>query len=118
MELFTIGNYSVSLIDVIVAAVCLLVLILFLIFIIRDIKKKSRLAKSDEVPVTTNNAADFSAAKDTTGKSSKEIRKVEKASKKKQIKKETRIKREPKSIRWSNCSDSIRMRPSKTRIVK
>lgn len=87
MELFTIGNYSVSLIDVIVAAVCLLVLILFLIFIIRDIKKKSRSAKSDEVSVTANNVVDVSAAEDATGKSSKEIRKAEKTAKKEAKKK-------------------------------
>ena len=41
MELFTIGNYSVSLTDVIVAVVCVLALTLFLVFIIKDIKKSN-----------------------------------------------------------------------------
>lgn len=100
MELFTIGNYSVSLIDVIVAAVSLLVLILFLIFIIRDIKKKSRSAKADEVSgEITNDASAVSAVGEGTEKSSKEIRKAEKAAKKEAKKKgnsdKTRVETDP-----------------------
>lgn len=40
--LFQIGNYTVSLADVIVAAVCVVGLTLLLVFIISDIKKQSR----------------------------------------------------------------------------
>lgn len=63
MDLFTIGNYTVSLIDVIVAAVCILALSLFLFFIIKDIKKNG--AKNND------SATDENAASDKTDKKAK-----------------------------------------------
>ena len=63
MDLFTIGNYTVSLIDVIVAAVCVLALTLFLFFIIKDIKKNG--AKNND------SATDENAASDKTDKKAK-----------------------------------------------
>lgn len=63
MDLFTIGNYTVSLIDVIVAAVCVLALSLFLFFIIKDIKKNG--AKNND------SATDENAASDKTDKKAK-----------------------------------------------
>lgn len=63
MDLFTIGNYTVSLIDVIVAAVCVLALALFLFFIIKDIKKNG--AKNND------SATDEKTASDNTDKKSK-----------------------------------------------
>ena len=100
MELFTIGNYSVSLIDVIVAAVSILVLALFLIFIIRDIKKESRAAKSDEYSgETTKNSVVVSATGDIAVKSRKEILQAEKTAKKEAKKKgnadKTRVEADP-----------------------
>lgn len=55
MDLFTIGNYTVSLIDVIVAAVCVLALALFLFFIIKDIKKNG--AKNNDTATDENVAS-------------------------------------------------------------
>ena len=59
MDLFTIGNYTVSLIDVIVAAVCVLALTLFLFFIIKDIKKNG--AKNNDSATDENAASDKTA---------------------------------------------------------
>ena len=46
--LFTIGNYTVTTVDLIVAAVCVVGLISFLIFIIHDMKKNPGGDKSSD----------------------------------------------------------------------
>ena len=46
--LFTIGNYTVTTVDLIVAAVCVVGLISFLIFIIHDMKKNPGGVKSSD----------------------------------------------------------------------
>ena len=81
MELFTIGNYSVSLADVIVAAVCVLALALFLVFIIKDIKKTGAKKASDAYDETSSDSLDSIAEKTNAKLSRAEIRRAKKADK-------------------------------------
>ena len=82
MELFTIGNYSVSLTDVIVAVVCVLALTLFLVFIIKDIKKSNaKKASGDFAGETSKETAVIDSAANNEKKSKAEARRAKKAAK-------------------------------------
>lgn len=82
MELFTIGNYSVSLTDVIVAVVCVLALTLFLVFIIKDIKKSNaKKAIGDFAGETSKETAVIDSAANNEKKSKAEARRAKKAAK-------------------------------------
>lgn len=82
MELFTIGNYSVSLTDVIVAVVCVLALTLFLVFIIKDIKKSNaKKAIGDFAGETSKEAVVIDSAANNAKKSKAEARRAKKATK-------------------------------------
>ena len=79
MELFTIGNYSVSLADVIVTIVCVLALALFLVFIIKDIKK-SKVKRAENESNAEVVTADVASTEEKTSRG--EIRRAKKAAKK------------------------------------
>ena len=82
MELFTIGNYSVSLTDVIVAVVCVLALTLFLVFIIKDIKKSNaKKASGDFAGETSKETVVIDSAANNEKKSKAEARRAKKAAK-------------------------------------
>lgn len=82
MELFTIGNYSVSLTDVIVAVVCVLALTLFLVFIIKDIKKSNaKKAIGDFAGETSKETAVTDSAANNKKNSKAEARRAKKAAK-------------------------------------
>ena len=82
MELFTIGNYSVSLTDVIVAVVCVLALTLFLVFIIKDIKKSNaKKASGDFAGETSKETVVIDSAANNAKKSKAEARRAKKAAK-------------------------------------
>lgn len=82
MELFTIGNYSVSLTDVIVAVVCVLALTLFLVFIIKDIKKSNaKNASGDFAGETSKKTAVIDSAANNEKNSKADARRAKKAAK-------------------------------------
>ena len=82
MELFTIGNYSVSLTDVIVAVVCVLALTLFLVFIIKDIKKSNaKKTSGDFAGETSKKNAVIDSAANNEKNSKADARRAKKAAK-------------------------------------